>query len=145
MPAPDDAELLRLYLDGRNIACPKCGYNLRGCVGKVCPECGTGLVLHLQPVLRLPVSYSLGVTGLASGVVLGAVGALFGLTRGPLHAVPGLLAVLVCVPALLLWDKTYFRVRRRSREALPYLIWTAWAGAAIAGSQIVWMALRLLG
>ncbi len=28
------------FLSERDVACPGCGYNLRGLVGRVCPECG---------------------------------------------------------------------------------------------------------
>ncbi len=38
-------EELRAFLAGRDAACPRCGYNLRGLVGAECPECGLGLSL----------------------------------------------------------------------------------------------------
>jgi predicted RNA-binding Zn-ribbon protein involved in translation (DUF1610 family) len=34
-------DLLREYLAGRDVGCDGCGYNLRGVMGVVCPECGT--------------------------------------------------------------------------------------------------------
>lgn len=34
------AERLTKYLADRDVACPKCGYNLRGNAGEWCPECG---------------------------------------------------------------------------------------------------------
>ena len=42
-----DAELLRAYLGGRTIGCPRCDYNLRGISTDRCPECGCVLELQL--------------------------------------------------------------------------------------------------
>lgn len=40
-PAPSDRDNtdLRAYLAERDVACPGCGYNLRGLVSNRCPEC----------------------------------------------------------------------------------------------------------
>lgn len=35
-----DAEALRGYLATRDVPCPRCTFNLRGCTKPVCPECG---------------------------------------------------------------------------------------------------------
>jgi hypothetical protein len=40
------AERLALYLSDRDLACPKCGYNLRGVGGDTCPECGEKLTFE---------------------------------------------------------------------------------------------------
>ena len=39
---------LRAYLKSGDVACPECGYNLRGVTGVSCPECGWGLKLELH-------------------------------------------------------------------------------------------------
>ncbi|GJM19622.1 MAG: hypothetical protein DHS20C14_18350 [Phycisphaeraceae bacterium] len=39
-PACDD-EIARVYLQGRDVACPRCGYNRRDGNGTACPECAT--------------------------------------------------------------------------------------------------------
>ncbi|MGH7132858.1 MAG: hypothetical protein ACREJO_13030 [Phycisphaerales bacterium] len=44
-PAPDP--VLHNFLAGRDVACPGCGYNLRGVPAAACPECGRGLKLDL--------------------------------------------------------------------------------------------------
>jgi hypothetical protein len=44
---PGEQDLLRRYLEGRDAACPSCGYNLRGAVGDRCPECARPLVLAI--------------------------------------------------------------------------------------------------
>jgi len=36
----NEAAQLRKYLADRDVACPMCGYNLRGAAGSVCTECG---------------------------------------------------------------------------------------------------------
>jgi hypothetical protein len=40
-----DGERLRVYLAGRDVACPGCRYNLRDLTGRRCPECGLTLDL----------------------------------------------------------------------------------------------------
>lgn len=35
-----DAEMLRMYLAGRDRECPMCRYNVRDLTSGVCPECG---------------------------------------------------------------------------------------------------------
>ena len=44
--AADPAELLRQFVQGRDVPCPACGYNLRNTSSVRCPECGAEL--HLQ-------------------------------------------------------------------------------------------------
>lgn len=58
-------EVLRTYLAGRDVPCPVCRYNLRGCAGSECPECGARLDLRVGSVdLRLG-PWLLGVLSLA--------------------------------------------------------------------------------
>ncbi len=40
MNAQADLDALRDYLATRDVPCPKCGFNLRGCTKSLCPECG---------------------------------------------------------------------------------------------------------
>jgi len=45
-PPPNrDDELARLYLAGRDVPCPKCGYNRRDSDQATCPECAHALTL----------------------------------------------------------------------------------------------------
>ncbi len=39
-----EAEQLKAFLAERDVPCRDCGYNLRGSVGVVCPECGEPIV-----------------------------------------------------------------------------------------------------
>src|ERR1051326_1221584 len=50
-PAPADPALVG-FLASRDVACPKCGYNLRGVESARCPECGERLELGLAPAKR---------------------------------------------------------------------------------------------
>lgn len=43
----DEGTELRLFLHARDVACPSCGYNLRGLGGALCPECNQQLVLRV--------------------------------------------------------------------------------------------------
>jgi len=65
-----DAELLRRFLLGRDVACPGCGYNLRDLTGHICPECGQDIVLHLQLAEPRQAALLTGLIGLAAGVGL---------------------------------------------------------------------------
>jgi hypothetical protein len=50
----DPGESLRQVLAGTNVACPRCGYNLRGSSGEVCPECGLALSPEILVVVTAP-------------------------------------------------------------------------------------------
>jgi hypothetical protein len=45
-------DIIALYLQGRDVPCPACGYNRRDDTTPPCPECGHHL--RLQPVARNP-------------------------------------------------------------------------------------------
>jgi hypothetical protein len=64
-----DAELLRGFLEERNLPCPACGYSLRGCTSSKCPECGTALELALR-ARPIPAWWHAGVIGLALAVMM---------------------------------------------------------------------------
>ena len=61
------AELLRAFLDGRDAACPGCGYNLRNLQGSRCPECGDELALRVGLVEPRQGALIAGLIGLAAG------------------------------------------------------------------------------
>src|SRR5262245_55928654 len=45
-----EPELLRCYLADKDAPCPRCGYSLRGLVGRVCPECSEVVELTLSRI-----------------------------------------------------------------------------------------------
>jgi hypothetical protein len=72
MDVHDDApaEFLTTFLEGRDAACPGCGYNLRDLQGTRCPECGDMLVLRVglvEPKQAAPIA---GLICLAAGAGL---------------------------------------------------------------------------
>ena len=44
---PNHADLLVAYLAGADVACPLCGYNLRGLKSGTCPECNEDITLRV--------------------------------------------------------------------------------------------------
>lgn len=49
-----DLDLLKTYLAERDVACPACGYNLRGLASEACPECRQPL--RLEVMLERPIT-----------------------------------------------------------------------------------------
>lgn len=43
----EPADLLRLFVQGRDVPCPACGYNLRNTGSARCPECGAAMQLRV--------------------------------------------------------------------------------------------------
>ena len=64
--APPD--LLSVFLDGRDVVCPGCGYNLRDLQCSRCPECGEELTLQVGLVEPRQTAAISGLIGLAAGL-----------------------------------------------------------------------------
>lgn len=71
---PELVRALEVFVAERDVACPGCGYNLRGLRGRHCPECGLEVRLGVQ--LEEPAMGSLLVTLAALFSVVGASGAV---------------------------------------------------------------------
>ena len=96
----DDADDgMRAYLAERDVACPECGYNLRGLPGTVCPEC--------RQELKLTV-----------GLLESRIGALIA-CLGPLFAGTGASGGLLTFVTVVMFR---YDGGLSSREALP-LVW----------------------
>lgn len=63
---------LREYLAERDVACPGCGYNLRGLTQTNCPECGRALSVGVLKDVQLTAAWWVGFAPLL-GVALSAV------------------------------------------------------------------------
>ncbi len=70
MSTGDEAGAVREYVRDRDVACPGCGYNVRGLEGDACPECGRGLRVEIRAQGRTA-GWWFGLFGLcgASGVM----------------------------------------------------------------------------
>jgi hypothetical protein len=117
-----ESELLRRFLAGRDVPCPRCEYNLRDLAGDRCPECGDVLVIRVnmsEPRLGALIS---GLVGLSAGAGLNGLlmvyGAAIALTRmsyglGQFFVCNGLEFVVAGL-ALWLWLRNWRRIRRLS-------------------------------
>lgn len=81
-PAPcgtPDTAFLKQYLAEHDAPCPACRYNLRGCTGSACPECGESIALFVgterqrwvPPVLAFLAFGWVAVAGLFNGLRAG--------------------------------------------------------------------------
>lgn len=114
-----DPPLLVDYLAGGDVACPRCGYNLRDLTGEACPECGVKLsveMLNAALVVERPVNVGafarkvLGTVAVVIGaVVCGAV--VFGVVEWVRVAVmPGwLMLLVVAVPGVVIAGQVWMK------------------------------------
>lgn len=117
-----EAELLRDFLDGRNISCPVCTYNLRGVADARCPECGFAVTLALHapdarlgPWLFATIAFALALGFDAVGSLLAMVPLIFFLPPAggiPLFFIVGLSTLLALGAASALG--LFFMLRLRS-------------------------------
>jgi hypothetical protein len=116
-----EADLLRRFLLGRDVACPGCGYNLRDLTGGRCPECGQEIVLHLQLAEPRQAALLTGLIGLAAGVGLNGLLVIYYLIIRFLARFPGppddsfLVTILTGLAihgvAMALWLRFWRRIR----------------------------------
>lgn len=67
---PDERDLLRTYLQDRDVPCPACGYNVRNLTATRCPECGEELALRLAMVEPKQAAIVTGLVGLSAAAGL---------------------------------------------------------------------------
>lgn len=72
-PLADPDELLLAFLRGRDVECPRCGYNLRDLPRPECPECREGLLLTVG---RKRIPFGPLVAAVAPGIFSGICAAL---------------------------------------------------------------------
>jgi hypothetical protein len=114
-----DPPTLADYLAEADVACPMCGYNLRGLAGESCPECGVAVSvqsLNAASVVQREVNAAhiakvlLGTVAACMGVVL--VGAMvFGVVQWVRQrALPGWLVVaVIAVPSVVIVTRVWLK------------------------------------
>jgi hypothetical protein len=142
---PQADQALAEFVRERDVACPLCGYNLRGLTSGRCPECGHGLRLSVgltEPYLRSWVA------ALVASCACAGLGVLFVwviVREGfPPRDEPALWVATVydvmAVPqaiALLRWRRRFLRLPRSVQRSLAAL---CVAGACLAFLMIlVWV------
>jgi DNA-directed RNA polymerase subunit RPC12/RpoP len=112
--ADEDESLLYRFLSQRDIACPLCGYNLRGLTSPRCPECGRELRLSIgmaEPFLRAWVTLAVAVFAAAGiGLMFLALISHLGWPGG-LHSAGNLGMVYFLISPLFAWPTVAARRR----------------------------------
>ena len=130
-------DFLQAFLEGHDIACPGCGYNLRDLRGSHCPECGDELRLQVGLVEPRQAAPIVGLVGLAAGA--GLSGLLLGyyfIRRFIFHDqfmsvehtffVLNLGGLLLEGAAMLLWLRSWRRVRQLTPTSRWLLVAGCW-------------------
>ena len=127
--APSNEVALLDYLRGRDVACPLCGYNLRGLTASRCPECGRELQLTVglvEPRIGAWVTCLVAVTA-AGGM---GVMAILSIARhgwdvlfdtedaGQVVAIAYFLATVPAVPLLIVFRRRYRRFSQTAQWSL---------------------------
>ena len=129
------AELLRAFLDGRDTACPACGYNLRNLQGSRCPECGDELALRVGLVEPRQGALIAGLIGLAAGAGLSGLLILYVMLTELFHRLRGpdarfwyltIGGFLVEGAAIVLWLRLWRRIRRLPASTKSLLVAGCW-------------------
>jgi hypothetical protein len=117
-----EVELLRRFLAGRDVPCPRCEYNLRDLHGDHCPECGDGLIIRVNMAEPRLAALICGLVGLSAGaglngllLVYGAAMMLFtgrGSNSWQQFFYCNGIGFTVTVLMLLLWLRNWRRIRR---------------------------------
>jgi hypothetical protein len=134
---PLDLQLLHQFLQGRDVPCPSCAYNLRDLPGERCPECGQVIVLRVQLAEPKLAAMLTGLVGLSAGAGLnGLLLVYFLITVAVIRRSSGGMAYffafnaigfLVQGGALAAWIALWRRIRRLP----PALRWLLAAGGCV--------------
>lgn len=132
-----ELDLLPTFLAGRDVACPACGYNLRGLREPRCPECGEAIALRVGLVEPRQAAGITGLIGLAAGAGMNGLLLGYAMIRvvffrdsfGGMDAFLwlNLVGLLVEGGALVLWLRRWRRIRRLARPTKVVLVAGCWA------------------
>lgn len=130
-PSPEQSDPLRSFLAGRDLPCPRCGYNLRGCASPTCPECNQRLTLTLANPARPEPAWIAGLIILSAGTGFHVFLLLFLLWETlrnvwfrelGLVILPASIAAAVLFLATAAWvsrrGRAWVAARRRAEQAL---------------------------
>lgn len=135
MSTPDEHDLaaLRAYLAERDVACPSCGYNLRGLQSPACPECNQALKLQVGLAEPRIGHFIAGLVGLAMGFGFCFIVGLWGLFAAPRTTmlIPLGAGVVVLGASLWLWVRARGRLRRASDGARTGFVIAAYVLSAV--------------
>ncbi len=148
---------LRLFLAERDVACPNCGYNLKGLTAGRCPECDQRLALQIalaEPRFGAWMTCVLSLAAVGGLFFLGWIVVMFisikeGLPRGRefgVLVVYPLCASLLCLPVCAFFVRSAGRrwLRRRAPESVK---WVVLACVLIPGAMVlawaVWVMLEM--
>jgi hypothetical protein len=133
-----DGAMLVSFLRDRDVACPGCGYNLRGLTNDLCPECRQQLVLHVglsEPRIGLWLAAMIGAAcGAGFNIILcgyfvirvasgGSMPSAFWTEVAPLIGIPAV------VFSALLWALLAHgkRIRRSRLSTKVHIVILTWA------------------
>ena len=129
--------MLAVYLAGRDVPCPRCGYNLRDLPGDRCPECRNALALRLgvaEPRLAMLLA---GLIGLSAGAGLSGLLVFYWFIVAVVRSRGGgdwaLFLAMTAIPfaiegaTVLAWLRNWSRLRRAPPVVRWGLVAAAWA------------------
>lgn len=132
----DDSDILKEYLAARDVACPGCGYNLRGLTTGRCPECAEHLELRVASHDPRPGAFIAGIVALASGAGFSGLLLVYALVRialsGGRNVLPGFLIIVsinAVIETLLLiaWLRYRSAFHRHAPPIQRLLVLGCWA------------------
>lgn len=129
--------MLQSFLEGRDVDCPGCGYNLRDLQTDRCPECGEELLLRVGLLEPRQGASIAGLIGLAAGAGLNGLILGFSLVRivifhDPLwdnfyrFVVVNLAGLLIEGFGILTWLGAWRRIRRLPSSTRFLLVTVCW-------------------
>lgn len=140
---------LKQFLAERDEACPSCGYNLRGLMTSVCPECRQELVLGVQLAEPKLKAFIATVLGLAVGggfsamlvgyVIVGEVVRGRGSVPSDFYraVTPGILLCGVPLAVILIKRRAFCRLSEGARVGWAVLAWMMAIGNLLYFTAVV--------